>query len=139
MAKNTKQIALIQHRRGNLSELPTQLNEAELGFATDTNELFIGNPSNPALAERIEANIFPYGNVQILTEFTENLKKITYTYKSNTDIIARLPIVITGTASSPVVAPNTSFFINSAEIKFTESSSLSKIIEIYVEIFYNLW
>lgn len=130
MAKNTKQIALIQHRRGNLSELPTQLNEAELGFATDTNELFIGNPSNPALAERIEANIFPYGNVQILTEFTENLKKITYTYKSNTDIIARLPIVITGTASSPVVAPNTSFFINSVEIKFTESSSLSKIIEI---------
>lgn len=129
MAKNTKQIALIQHRRGNLSELPTQLNEAELGFATDTNELFIGNPSNPALAERIEANIFPYGNVQILTEFSENLKKITYTYKSNTDVIARLPIVITGNVTSPIVAPNTSFFINSVEIKFTESSSLSKIIE----------
>ena len=76
MAKNTKQIALIQHRRGKLSELPTQLNEAELGFATDTNELFIGNPNNPGLMERIDSNIFPYGNVQILTEFTENLKKI---------------------------------------------------------------
>ena len=50
MAKNTKQIALIQHRRGKLSELPKQLNEGEFGIALDTNELFIGNPDNPALS-----------------------------------------------------------------------------------------
>lgn len=130
MAKNTKQIALIQHRRGKLSELPTQLNEAELGFATDTNELFIGNPNNPSLMERIDSNIFPYGNVQILTEFTENLKKITYTYKSNTDVIARLPIVVVGTTSNPVIVPNTSLYINSIEVNFEESSSISKIVEI---------
>lgn len=130
MAKNTKQIALIQHRRGKLSELPAQLNEAEFGLATDTNELFIGNPTNPALAERIEANIFPYGNIQVLTEFTENLKKITYTYKSNTDVIARLPVVIYGNVASPTVAPNTSIFINSTEVRFNYSASLNKIVEI---------
>lgn len=130
MAKNTKQIALIQHRRGKLSELPTQLNEAEFGLATDTNELFIGNPTNPALAERIEANIFPYGNIQVLTEFTENLKKITYTYKSNTDVIARLPVVVYGNITSPTVAPNTSIYINSTEVRFNYSASLNKIVEI---------
>lgn len=129
MAKNTKQIALIQHRRGKLSELPTQLNEAEFGFSTDTNELFIGNPSNPALAERIKSNTFPYGNVQILTEFSENLKKITYTYKSNTDVIAKLPIVITGNVSQPVVAANTSLIINGTEIRFNETTALSGIVE----------
>ena len=133
MAKNTKQIALIQHRRGKLSELPTQLNEGEFGLATDTNELFIGNPENPALVERIDSNIFPYGNIQILTEFTENLKKITYTYKSNTDVIARLPIVVYGNVVSPTVVPNTSIFINGIEVKFNYTASLNKIVEIINE------
>ena len=50
MAKNTKQIALIQHRRGQLSELPTQLNEGEFGLALDTNKLFIGNSTNIKLS-----------------------------------------------------------------------------------------
>ena len=130
MAKNTKQIALIQHRRGKLSELPMQLNEAEIGFATDTNEVFIGNPSHPTLIERMESGTFPYGNVQLLTEFTENLQKITYTYKSNTDIIARTPVVIVGNVPSPIIAPNTSLIINSIEVTFENTSSLSDIIEI---------
>ena len=128
MAKNTKQIALIQHRRGKLSELPKELNDGEIGFATDTNEIFIGNASHPSLAKRIEENIFPYGNVQILTEFTDNLNKIKYRYKSNTDITARLPIVAIGTVSSPVIAQNTSLFINTIEVKFKEASTLASIV-----------
>lgn len=36
------QIAKIQHRTGNLTDLP-QLSEGEFGFATDTRQLFIGN------------------------------------------------------------------------------------------------
>lgn len=53
-------IAKIQHRRGVYSDLPTSLNEAELGWCTDTRQLFIGNSS-------------PFtGNTQILTEYSAN-------------------------------------------------------------------
>lgn len=131
MVKNTKQIALIQHRRGKLSELPKQLNEGEFGLALDTNELFIGNSTNPALAERIESNTFPYGNIQILTEFTDNLQKIIYRYKSNTDIKARLPIVIKGTAPTPSIPQESSIKINGVEIRFEVSkSNIYEIIQI---------
>jgi hypothetical protein len=36
-------ISRIQHRRGILADLPSDLNEGELGFTLDTHELFIGN------------------------------------------------------------------------------------------------
>lgn len=129
MAKNTKQIALIQHRRGKLSELPKQLNVGEFGIALDTNELFIGNPDNPALAERIRKDEFPWGNIQVLTEFSDNLEKITYRYESNTDVKARLPIVITGTNSQPSVAKNTSVIINGVEIVFDTTYSMTALID----------
>ena len=130
MVKNTKQIALIQNRRGRLSELPTQLNDGEFGLATDTNELFIGNGSNPALAERVAENKFPWGNVQILTEFTDNLKIITYRYESNTDISARLPIIITSQYSNSEVYANTSIKINDVEVLFDRrSTDINYIIE----------
>ena len=128
MAKNTKQIALIQHRRGKLSELPKQLNVGEFGMALDTNELFIGNPDNPALSERIAKDEFPWGNIQVLTEFSDNLEKITYRYESNTDIKARLPIVITGSTANPSIAKNTSLIINDVEIVFDTAYSLNGII-----------
>jgi hypothetical protein len=128
MAKNTKQIALIQHRRGKLSELPKQLNVGEFGLSLDTNELFIGNPDNPALAERIAKDEFPWGNIQVLTEFSDNLEKITYRYESNTDIKARLPIVITGSVSNPYIAASTSFYLNDVEIVFDAAASLTQII-----------
>lgn len=128
MAKNTKQIALIQHRRGKLSELPKQLNVGEFGIALDTNELFIGNPDNPALSERIAKDEFPWGNIQVLTEFSDNLEKITYRYESNTDIKARLPIVITGSTANPSIAKNTSLIINDVEIVFDTAYSLNGII-----------
>ena len=130
MVKNTKQIALIQNRRGRLSELPTQLNDGEFGLATDTNELFIVNGSNPALAERVAENKFPWGNVQILTEFTDNLKIITYRYESNTDISARLPIIITSQYSNSEVYANTSIKINDVEVLFDRrSTDINYIIE----------
>lgn len=50
------QISRIQHRRGFRADLPNPLNEAEIGWATDTRELFIGN-----------GPFFP-GNTQIVTE-----------------------------------------------------------------------
>ena len=128
MAKNTKQIALIQHRRGQLSELPTQLNEGEFGLALDTNQLFIGNSTNKKLSQRIDENIFPYGNIEILTEFTDNLQKIKYTYKSNTDTIARLPIIIYGQVSNPLLPANSSIIINGTEVYFKNNSTLQNIV-----------
>nr|DAV04558.1 MAG TPA: Pectate lyase [Caudoviricetes sp.] len=128
MAKNTKQIALIQHRRGQLSELPTQLNEGEFGLALDTNQLFIGNPTNKKLSQRINENIFPYGNIEVLTEFTDNLQKIKYTYKSNTDTNARLPIIIYGQVSNPLLPANSSIIINGTEVYFKNNSTLQNIV-----------
>jgi hypothetical protein len=52
------QISAIQHRSGNLVDLP-QLNEAELGFATDTKQLFIGKTVNT-----IE-------NIEVLTSYSQ--------------------------------------------------------------------
>lgn len=129
MAKNTKQIALIQHRRGQLSELPTELNEGEFGLALDTNQLFIGNSNNEKLSKRIEENMFPYGNIEILTEFSDNLQKIKYTYKSNTDVIARLPIIIYGSASNPILPANSSIIINDVEIYFKNNSNIQTIVD----------
>lgn len=50
------QISKIQHRSGNLVDLP-QLDEAELGFATDDKRLFIGKDS-------------PTENIEVLTSYS---------------------------------------------------------------------
>lgn len=127
MAKNLKQVALIQHRTGKLDELPKQLNKSEFGFAEDTNDIFIGNPDNPTLAKRIEENIFPYGNVQVLTEFTDNLNMLKYHYKSNNPTTTKLPIKIVGETYKGV--QNSTLFINDIEITFTIGQSLQSVIE----------
>lgn len=120
MAKNTKQIALIQHRRGKLSELPYQLNEAEIALATDTNDIFMGNPNNPVLQERVNADepIFPYGNIQILTEFTDNMNKIEYTFNFDSSNV-KYPIIATGSNNYPTIPTGSSLIINGTEIVFT--------------------
>ena len=59
------QISRIQHRRGSSGELPTNLEEAELGVTTDTGEVFIGAPNLPAIQGR---STYPYKNLKILTE-----------------------------------------------------------------------
>lgn len=68
------QISRIQHRRGKSSELPDRLAEGEIGFATDTGELFIGTQgegslSTGAMSRVAGRNSYPYQNIKILTEF----------------------------------------------------------------------
>ena len=53
------QISKIQHRSGNIVDLP-QLDEAELGWATDAKRLFIGKST-------------PNENIEILTSYS-NIK-----------------------------------------------------------------
>jgi hypothetical protein len=54
------QISKIQVRSGNVSDLP-QLSVGELGFATDTNQLFIGNDTGSIVGPTPD-------NTQILTQ-----------------------------------------------------------------------
>lgn len=63
------QISRIQHRTGLYRELPPALNEAELGWALDSRQLFIGNgPVHP-------------GNTEIITQHTP-ASSFSYSYKS---------------------------------------------------------
>ena len=80
-------IAKIQHRRGIKADLPTNLNEGELGWCMDTLELFIGN--TPAVG----------GNTQILTSSADLATTIPYSFVSDTNVVSQ-----TGSSlSQPVV------------------------------------
>lgn len=80
MSRNTKEISLIQHRTGKLSEMPKALNQSEIGLASDANRLFIGNSKNTILANRTE---FPYQNLEILTEYSNLKDHFRYSYENN--------------------------------------------------------
>ena len=80
MSRNTKEVALIQHRSGNLAEMPKALHQAEIGLAKDANRLFIGNAVNTILANRTE---FPYQNLEILTEYSDLRDHFRYSYENN--------------------------------------------------------
>ena len=86
------QISRIQHRRGLKESLP-QLAAGELGFAIDTQELFIGNGT-------ITDGAPETGNTKIITEDDNILSTAnTFTLRGNTD-----SPVVTGTDNnSPVV------------------------------------
>ena len=125
MTKNTSQIALIQHRRGNLSELPYQLNEGEFALATDTNDIFMGNPNNPILQERVNRAepVFPYGNIHLLTEFTDNMKYFRYSLKMN-DTTVKFPITVMAKNQNPILKKGSSIFINGTELVFGKETSV---------------
>jgi hypothetical protein len=87
------QISRITQRKGLSTDLPQPLAGAELGWATDTRQLFIGNGT---LADGAPV----VGNTEILTEFSDVLGAATaYTYQGQSAGYA----VQTGTsASTPV-------------------------------------
>ena len=101
MSRNTKEIALIQHRTGKLSEMPQALNQSEFGLASDANRLFIGNTANTYIANRTK---FPYQNLEILTECSNLDDFFIYSYKNNIEktnntddreeLIEIIPIVV---------------------------------------------
>lgn len=73
-------ISRIQHRRGVRLDLPTSLNEAELGWCLDTRQLFIGN-----------GNTYT-GNSEILTQWSPNDQIITHTYVGSSTIAANTAV-----------------------------------------------
>jgi len=80
MTRNTKEISLIQIRSGKRSEMPKALHQSEFGLARDTNNLYIGNASNSLLKNR---TVFPYQNLEILTEFSDLKDYFKYSYENN--------------------------------------------------------
>lgn len=86
------QISRITNRKGLIENLP-QLAGAELGWAIDTRQLFIGNGTLQEGAPVI-------GNTEILTEFSDITAVSTYIYK---DIAVGYAAQTGPTASDPVV------------------------------------
>jgi Pectate lyase superfamily protein len=86
------QISRITQRKGLFNDLPEPLASAELGWATDTRQLFIGNGT---LADGAPV----VGNTEILTEFSDVLGAATaYTYQGDSGGYT----VQTGTGNTPV-------------------------------------
>lgn len=88
------QISQITNRKGTFSNLP-QLAGAELGWAIDTRQLFIGNGTLQEGAPVI-------GNTEILTEFSDILATAQYTYQG----AAAGYIAQTGPTSGSAVSQN---------------------------------
>ena len=85
------QISRIQHRRGLAENLP-QLSHAELGWVTNTRELYIGNGPLSAGAPVV-------GNTAILTEHSDLAGLINFTYEGN----ASATVDTGATAGAPIV------------------------------------
>lgn len=68
------QISKIQHRSGLNTDLP-QLDIGEIGFSTDTRQVFIGN--DPVLV-LIDGNVSPTTQTEILTEVSSINSRVTY-------------------------------------------------------------
>lgn len=127
MTRNTKEVALIQIRSGKLGEMPKALHQSEFGLAKDANRLFIGNAANPALKNR---EVFPYQNLELLTEYSELKDYFKYSYENNITSIPGdsnvtrlelkefLPIVVScqSTSEESITIPAGVLKINDVEI-----------------------
>ncbi len=135
MTRNTKEIALIQHRSGNLAEMPKALHQAEIGLAKDANRLFIGNAINTILANRQE---FPYQNLEILTEYSNLNDYFKYSYQNNilkageetdrTKLREYLPIVINCDRNFTGISSDGTIELNGVEISFQNGNTLEETI-----------
>jgi len=120
-----KEIALVQHRRGLSTDLPDALEEAEIGFASDNGDVVIGAPNNPLVDGRDRAtnNQYPYENIQILTELSDNLEIISHSYEGNASILPIFPTIITGTAIPDALASGDTIDLNTNIIDLTTGPS----------------
>lgn len=77
------QISKIQIRGGNKADLPNNLSANELGFSEDTGELFVG--AETSKLSQVNRTIFPFRNVQVLTEFSKNAEDLINYYPQMRD------------------------------------------------------
>jgi Pectate lyase superfamily protein len=101
------QISQITNRTGLQIDLP-QLAGGELGWSTDTRQLWIGNGT-------LEQGAPVVGNTEILTEFSDILSlNTTYTYKG---LAAGYPVQTGPTASTPITLSLQSWMDQWASVK----------------------
>ena len=84
----------IKIRRGLKTDLP-DLDKAEFGYATDSGGVFIGAPDYSPLQGkgRGEANEeFPYKNIRLITDSSNQADNQKYTYKGNGATVAQTGI-----------------------------------------------
>lgn len=120
-----KEISLVQHRRGISTDLPDALEEGEIGFATDTGDVMIGAPNNSLVdgRDRANNNQYPYENIQLLTELSDNLAIIQHSYEGNTTTQPIFPTIITGTTTPDVLSSGDTIDLNTNIIDLTTGPS----------------
>lgn len=132
--RNNTVVAIITHRTSTLDTLPDALNQSEIGFASDANRLFIGNPNNPELQAR---TAFPYKNVEILTEFSNLSNYVKYSYVNNIDtavgetdrgnLIEQIPILVVCSAyTTPTEAKQLT--LNGISIDIPADAELNTVV-----------
>lgn len=132
--RNNTVVAIITHRTSTLDTLPDALNQSEIGFASDANRLFIGNPNNPELQTR---TAFPYKNVEILTEFSNLINYVKYSYVNNIDkvegetdrgnLIEQIPILVVCSAYTPS-AEAKEVILNGVTIQIPANANINEVV-----------
>ena len=132
--RNNTVVAIITHRTSTLDTLPDALNQSEIGFASDANRLFIGNPNNPELQTR---TAFPYKNVEILTEFSNLTNYVKYSYMNNIDtvegetdrgnLIEQIPILIVCSSYTPS-AESKEVVLNGVSIQIPANANINEVV-----------
>lgn len=132
--RNNTVVAIITHRTSTLDTLPDALNQSEIGFASDANRLFIGNPNNPELQTR---TAFPYKNVEILTEFSNLTNYVKYSYVNNIDtvegetdrgnLIEQIPILVVCSAYTPS-AEAKEVVLNGVSVQIPANANINDVV-----------
>ena len=132
--RNNTVVAIITHRTSTLDTLPDALNQSEIGFASDANRLFIGNPNNPELQTR---TAFPYKNVEILTEFSNLTNYVKYSYVNNIykvegetyrgNLIEQIPILVVCSAYTPS-AEAKEVILNGVTIQIPANANINEVV-----------
>ena len=73
----------LKNRRGNKADLPKPLAEGELGFATDTRELYIGGGNQSSKNRMVQVG--DYLNSQVSTQSDLDNRIITFTLSGTED------------------------------------------------------
>lgn len=129
---------LIQHRYGFSYDLPDYLEEAEIAMTVDTGGVFIGAPLFKPIdgRERSYSNIYPYHNIEILTEVSNNSEIIKIPFNIfNTAL--NMPIVLIA-LNPPVVTQNDIIAINGVQLRILPTdSNIQSMVKTFNNIFNN--
>ena len=126
--------ALTQHRYGYSTDRPDYLEEAEIAFTVDDGGVFIGAPMFKKIdgRERASSNIYPYHNIRILTEVSENSEIITVPYNPFNEAL-NMPIILEG-YQEPDITNTDIITINGVQLRIIPTDNT---INAYVNRFNN--